>query len=472
MPTRNQIYKLACFFPLLWLISSCKVAEGPQLPSPTTMPTAFNGSTDTSSLGDIAWKNFFRDEQLVNLIDVALHNNPDLLGAVQRIEVARADYDISRGALLPSVDARLRVRSGDIYNNTLDGTIYGDRNTVTQTQNHFLGLVSTWEIDLWGRLKNRRRAAYARFLASEKGQHLLTTTLVSEVARLYYELLGLDNELETVEKNIQLQENALEIIKIQKIGGRATELAVQQFHAQLLRTKSLGFEKRQQIIEAENRLNLLLGRYPQHIPRGLSILKQDLPSVIQAGVPSDMLLRRPDIQQAELELLAAKADVEAARAAFLPAFTITPYAGLHTRSLTSLFSTPESIVLGFLGGLTAPIFQNRQIRADFNRAAAMNMEGFYSYQKSILTGYQEVVSNLQRVENYRSAYDLRKQETEVLLQAVSTSNELFMAGYASYLEVITAQTSVLEAELSMTNTRKEIFLSTIDLYRALGGGWK
>ncbi|MDX5422067.1 MAG: TolC family protein [Hymenobacteraceae bacterium] len=475
MPYHKPIHKFLGFLLLLLLVTGCKVFTPPQpdpLPARAKMPVSFGDSTDSTSLGDISWEQFFNDEHLVDLIDIALQNNPDQLVALQRIEMARANYNIARGAMLPSLDARFRVRSGNIYNNMLSGTIYGDRNTVTQTQNHFLGLQSTWEIDLWGRLKNRKKAAYVRFLATEKGQHLLTTTLVAEVARLYYELLGLDNELEAIEKNVELQETALEIIKIQKIGGRATELAVQQFHAQLLRTQSLGYEKKQRIAEVENQLNLLLGRYPQPIPRGESILLQHLPEVVQAGVPSDLLLRRPDIQQAELNLLAAKADVASARAAFLPSFTITPYAGFHTRSLPSMFNTPESIVMGFLGGITAPIFQQRVIREDFNRSVAANKEAFYTYQKSILTGYQEVLTNLQKVENFKKAYTLREQEAEVLTNAVSTSNDLFMAGYASYLEVITAQGSVLEAELSKANTRKEIFLAIVDLYRSLGGGWQ
>ncbi|MCC9168076.1 TolC family protein [Pontibacter harenae] len=469
-PFTNYLY----FSFFLLLISSCKLLSPPEkqpLPSLAKMPASFDGNTDSTSLGDIAWNNFFNDEYLVNLIDIALKNNLDQLVAIQRIEMARANYAIAQGATLPSLDVRFRARSGNIYNNLLSGTIYGDRNTVTQTQNHFLGLQSTWEIDLWGRLKNRRKAAYARFLATERGQHLLTTTLVAEVARLYYELLGLDNELEAIEKNIELQETALEIIKIQKIGGRATELAVQQFHAQLLRTQSLGYEKRQRITELENQLNLLLGRYPQTIPRGESILLQHLPEIVNTGVPADLLLRRPDIQQQELELIAAKADLEAARAAFLPSVTITPYAGLHSRSIPSLFNTPESLVLGFLGGITAPIFQNRIIRSEHSRSAALNKEAFYAYQRSILTAYQEVMTNLQKVENYKKAYALREQEAEVLTSAVSTSNDLFMAGYASYLEVITAQGSVLDAELNKANTRKEIFLALIDLYRSLGGGW-
>ncbi|MFT2008598.1 TolC family protein [Pontibacter sp. 13R65] len=467
----KPIYTFLCFFLIIGCVSSCKVVEPPQLPVAPEMPATFTGSTDTTNFADIHWKDFFNDPHLTSLIQTALQNNPDFLITLQRIEASRANYDIARGALLPSVDARLRVRSGDLMNNLLNGTIYGDRNVVTQTQNHFLGFVSTWEIDVWGRLKNQRKAAFTRYLASEKGRHLVSTTLVAEVARLYYELLGLDNEIETIEKNIALQETGLEIIKIQKIGGRATELAVQQFHAQLLRTKSLGFEKRQRIIETENELNVLLGRYPQPIPRGESIIVQHLPEAVNVGIPSDLLRHRPDVQQAEMELLATKADVEAARAAFLPSFTITPYAGVHSRTIPTLFNSPESLVFGLLGGVTAPIFQNRRIRSDYNRTVAQNFEAYYNYQKSIITGYEEISTNLQRVDNYKQAYTLREQETEVLLNAVSTSNDLFMAGYASYLEVITAQKSVLEAELGKANSRKDIFLALIDLYRSLGGGW-
>ena len=467
----NPIYKTLYFIFFLGLTSSCKLVELPQIPESDKPPSTFTGSTDTTSIGDLHWEDFFNDPQLISLLDTALKNNQDLLAAVQRIEIAKANFHIRKGALLPSLDARFRARTGNIRENLLANTINGE-NVANQTQNYFLGLQSSWEADIWGKLRNKREAAYARFLATEKGKHLVTTALVAEVARMYYELLGLDNELETIQKNIEFQEIALEMINIQKIGGRATELAVQQFEAQLLRTRSLGFEKRQRIIEVENELNLLLGRYPQPIERGESILEQHLPEAVMAGIPADMLLRRPDIQQAELLLLAAKADVEAARAEFLPSLTLTPYLGFNTTGFASLLKTPEALTLGMIGGITAPLFNKNQIRAGYNKATARNMEAFYEYQKAMLTGYQEVVSSLRRVENYRNVYDLRAQEAEVLSKAVNTSNDLFAAGYASYLEVITAQARVLEAELSLTNTRKEIFVSLIDLYRALGGGWK
>ena len=465
--------RLSFLFVCVWLLASgCKVADLPQLPSARPMPTTFAGDIDSLSMGDLIWEDFFNDPYLLSLIDTALNNNLDLRVASQRIELAQANYLRSKGALQPSLEGRVAANVGRIANNNDPGgdqSVADRRNGLGQV--YFIGFRSSWEVDLWRKLRLRREADYARFLASEKGRHLVITSLVSEVARLYYELLGLDNELETILKNIEYQEVALEMIEIQKIGGRATELAVQQFKAQLLRTQSLGYERQQDIVEAENQLNLLLGRYPQPIKRGTSILDQNLPKVVRAGVPASLLLRRPDVMQAELELSAMQADVKAARAEFFPSLVIDPYAGVDISELSALIN-PEAIVLGAFAGLTAPIFNKNRIRANYNRAASETMIAAYDYQQSVLNAYQEVLSNLKRVENYRKVYELRKAEAEVLTAAVSTSNDLFAAGYATYLEVITAQARVLEAELSVTNTRQEIFVTVIDLYRSLGGGWK
>ncbi len=453
----------------LGIISSCKVAQTPDLPPTTPLPSTFTEVTDSSSIGDIEWKNFFKDTFLVRLIDTALNHNPDLLIAIQRIEMARSNVLIRKGALLPSVNGLATADVGRMNANLIRNG--ADQSTPNLNQEYFVGLQSTWEIDLWGKLRNRKKAAYTRLLASEKGQHLVTTTLVADLSRLYYELLGLDSELEIIRSNVELQEIALEMIEIQKAGGRATELAVQQFSAQLLSTKALEAEKKQQIVEVENQINFLLGRFPQPIERGSSIREQNLPPELEVGIPADMLRRRPDIQQAELALLASGADVEAARAAFFPSLTLSPYLGFNAIRASTLVK-PEALALGALAGLSAPLFNMNRIKANYNRSIAMQMESYHTYQRTILNGYQEVISSLKRIENYSDVYDYKEEEVEVLIKAVNTSNDLFMAGYASYLEVITAQKSVLEAELGSISARKEIFLSIVDLYKALGGGWK
>ncbi|WP_034257039.1 efflux transporter outer membrane subunit [Adhaeribacter aquaticus] len=466
---------------LLSLVGACKVAPPVALPQTKQVPNSFGGATDSVSIGAISWKKFFTDPNLVNLIDTALQQNPDLQMAVQRIEMARANVMLSRGAFLPGIQGVASAsvdRYGEYtmtgvgnYDTNKSPNINRDQRVTNPVQDYLVGLRSFWEVDLWGKLRNYKKAAYARFLASEKGRNLVQTALVANVASMYYELLALDNELEILDRNIELQQLAVELIQVQKAGGRATELAVQQFRAQLLNTRSLQAMKQQEIVAIENQLNSMLGRFPQPINRGLPLNQQVLPANLQVGIPVNLLSRRPDIQQAELELIAAKANVAAVRASFLPALTISPYIGFNAFKAPLLFD-PASLAMGVLGGVTAPIFNQNILRSEYRRSAAGNREAFYGYQKALLTGYQEVLTSMRGIENYRRVADLKQQEVETLRSAVATSNDLFTAGYANYLEIITAQRGVLEAELVLTDTRKSIFLSSIDLYRALGGGWQ
>ncbi|GAA4371447.1 TolC family protein [Hymenobacter saemangeumensis] len=473
---------LFCF---LLLAAGCRVAAPVEPTAGPALPPAFSTRqprTDTLNAGRQPWREFFQDPALAALVDTALRQNPDLQLALQRVEVARAQYLGRRGALLPTVSAAASAGADRYGRYTLNGVGNYDTNLSPNierqqripgpvTPDFFLGLRSSWEIDLWGKLRSRRQAAYLRVLASEQGRHLVTTNLVAEVARHYYELLTADNQLAVLERNRTLQRKALGLMRVQKQAGRATELAVQQFEAQLLRTESLAHEAHQRITEAESSLNQLLGRYARPITRGRLLAEQVLPARLGAGVPATALLRRPDVRQAELELQAARADVDAARAAFLPSLTLTPYVGFNAFRASSLFD-PASLAYGALAGLSGPLLNRAQFRADYRQAVAGNYEAFYRYQQALQAGFREVVNGLQGLENYRAAASTRQQEVELLSRAVATSNELYVAGYATYLEVITAQRSVLEAELSLAESRQAQLLQSVNLYRALGGGWQ
>jgi len=453
-------------------------------PSPSA-PKTFTQAplTDTISIGATPWRQFFQDPALVGLIDTALQQNLDLRVAVQRVEVFQAQYLARRGALLPTVSATGTGGLDRYGEYTLNGVGNYDTNFSQNTLGNrripgplvpdlFVGLRSSWEIDIWGKLRSRRKAAYLRVLGSQQGRNLVVTNVVADVARAYYELLTLDNQLATLLRNARFQQEGLRLIRIQKKAGRVTELAVQQFAAQALRTESLAYGTRQRITETEASLNQLLGRYPQPIRRGAALpSQQGLPTRLGAGLPATALLRRPDVRQAELELRATSAEIDAARAAFLPSLTLTPYVGLNAFR-PSLLLNPGSVVYGALAGLAGPIINRAQYRADFQQAVAGNYEGYYRYQQALQTGFREVVVGLQGLENYRAVADLRAREVAQLQSAVATSNELFVAGYASYLEVITAQRSVLEAELSLADARQEQLLQSVNLYRALGGGWQ
>lgn len=478
---RFSIQRLIFFIVPVLLLNSCRVAEPPKLPNARPIPTSFSGNTDSTTIGNLDWKAFFSDSDLENLIDTALARNPDLQIATQRIDMARANFEYSRGALVPSVNAvaaagfdrygRYTLNGVGNFDTNLSPNIKGDKRIPDVTPDYFLGLRSNWEIDLWGKLRNRKRAAYVRFLASEKGRQLITTSLIAEVARLYYGLLALDSELEIIRENEALQRRASELVVVQKAAGRVTELAVQQFNAQLLNTRSLEAQVQQQIVETENQLNQLLGRFPQRIPRNKTISNQELPARVSAGIPSQMLRRRPDIQQAELAMEAANIDVEVARAEFLPSLNLTPYVGLNAFRASVLLD-PASLAFGVIGGLAAPVFNRRYLKSNYTMTVAQSREAFYGYQKTVLTGFSEVMTSLRGIENFKKVADLQAQEVAVLGQAATVSDELFATGYASYLEVITAQRSVLSAELSLINTKRAQFLAVIDLYRALGGGWE
>ncbi|RYC68127.1 efflux transporter outer membrane subunit [Spirosoma sordidisoli] len=462
-------------------LSGCRILHQPA-PTPVMMtPPSFTGNADSAGIGEQPFRSLFTDPNLVALIDTALVRNLDVKIALQRIEGARATYSISQGALLPQVDAvaaagvdrfgRYTLNGVGNFDTNLSDNVRGNLRIPDPTPDLFAGFRASWELDIWGKLRNRRRAAYNRVLASVEGRNLVVTALIADIARLYYSLLADDAELEIIRDNIELQQRAVDLVTIQKQAGRVTELAVQQFNAQLLNTRALEGQVRQQIVETENQLNGLLGRFPTPIPRGSSIRDQQLPGSVRAGVPAQLVRRRPDIRQAERELEAANIDVAVARAEFLPGLTLTPYLGLNAFRPGVLLN-PASVATGVLGSLVAPVFNRRLLRGNLASSQAQSREAYYAYQRAILTGVGEVVSRLQGLENYRDVADLQTQEVAVLRQAATTANDLFAASYATYLEVITAQRSVLDAELGLINTKQAQFTALIDLYRALGGGWQ
>lgn len=462
-------------------LGGCRVRHLPAPIPPLPLPGTYAGQSDTSTIGEKPYRNLFTDTYLVALVDTALNRNPDLRIALQRIEAARGVFGIQQGALLPQVDAVASVGVDRYGRYTLNGVgnfdtnfspnISSEQRIPNPTPDYFLGLRTTWELDLWGKLRNRRRAAFLRLLASQEGRNLVVTSLIADVAGLYYTLLALDGELEIIGENIELQQQALNLVEVQKAAGRVTELAVQQFRAQLLDTRSREGQIQQEIVQTENRLNYLLGRYPQPIARGASIEKQSLPPGIRAGVPVQLLRRRPDVRQAERELEAANVDVAVAQAEFWPSLRLSPYVGFNAFRPEVLLN-PQSLATGVLAGLTAPVFNRRLLKGNLLIAESQSREAFYVYQRSLLNGVSEVVTSLKGLENYRNVADLKRQEVAVLRQATTTSNELFANGYATYLEVITAQRSVLETELALISTRRAQFQSLVDLYRALGGGWE
>lgn len=460
---------------------SCAMPKPSAINKSAALPAAFQQSSDSMNIASLPQKVFFPDPALQKLIDTAITYNADIRIALQRIAASKAGLGVTQGLTKPGLDAVVSSgvdKFGDYtmnglgnYDMNLSPNIRKDQQIPLNMPDLFLGFRSSWEADIWGKLSNQKRAALNRYLATEQARKWVTTQLVSQVAELYYELLALDKEMEILQRNIKLQENGVEIVKVQKTGGRATELAVQQFTAQLLGTKSMLNVMKQRITATENILSAISGKYDFKIKRGAGITDLTIPRSIQIGIPAQLLVNRPDIKEAELLLEAAGAEVEATRKAFLPSLNISAYTALNSFKSSVLFS-PQSLTYGLVGGLVTPVLSKNRLKGNYQLATAAQQEAFELYRKQIIYAYHEVQTNLSGIEQYNKIYDLKVQETKSLQAAVASSNDLYMGGAATYLEVVSAQRGVLEAELDQINSKKTVFVYLINLYRSLGGGWK
>ncbi|MEI6264210.1 MAG: efflux transporter outer membrane subunit [Sphingobacteriia bacterium] len=457
---------------------SCKIPTATQVAPLQPMPGAFINTQDSTNSTDVNWKNFFKDQYLVALIDTALKNNLDVLTTLQDIEIAQNKVRFRNGMLYPSVIAGGGVSVEKVGRYTSQGAgdasaeITPGKPVPEHLTNFTLGLEASWEVDIWGKLRNSKKAAFTKYLSSVEGKHLVTTNLIAEIANSYYELLALDNNLDIIRETIGLLKNQFEVVKVQKEASVVTELAVKQFEAQLYNSQHYEFETQQAIVEVENKINFLLSRYPQKIERDKTTLTAQIPNQIKAGIPSQLLKNRPDIKQAELELLAAKLDVKTAELEFYPSLNITSTLGVQAFKPSYLFTLPESLLYSLAGGLMGPIINRNGIIAEFKTANAVQIQAMYGYQKTILNGFVEVANELSNISNLEKMYVLKSKEADVLKSAIDISNELFKYARANYLEVLTTQRDALETKLELVETRKRQFNSVTNMYRSLGGGWK
>lgn len=454
--------------------ASCAPAlmQGEAREANTRVPDAYTATRDTQTSARVDWNDFFSDAALVTLIDGALQNNQELNIAVQEILVANADVLARRGEYLPRLGFQAGAGIDKVGGTTSQGVSDEAHGLPATLQNYGLGFYASWEIDVWRKLRNAADAAVLRYLASVEGRNFMVTRLVAEIADLYYELMALDRALTVVRGNIELLENGLVVVRLQKEAARVTELAVTRFESEVLKNKSRQYEIQQQIVEAENRLNFLVGRFPQPVARDAATFLDLSPAVVHAGVPTQLLENRPDIRQAELELRAAKLDVDVARASFYPSLSIEAGVGYGATRATRLLNTPESLLYNLLGNLTAPLLNRNALTADYNAANARQMQAVLGYEKSILGAYTEVANQLAMIENIGSSYDLKAQQVERLTAAIDISNQLFASARADYLEVLTTRRDALEAQMELIETKQRQMTATVNLYQALGGGWR
>ncbi|MFC5457078.1 efflux transporter outer membrane subunit [Prosthecobacter fluviatilis] len=456
---------------LTLLASGC---AGVLLPKPITAPKTILTQEEARAQTAL-WRKHFTDPHLGRLIDQAIAGNNDLKIAFQRVQAARAQITASRGALAPALGIASGVGLRKFGYYTMDDagnrttTIYKDQIIPNTLPDFSLGLQTAWEVDLWGKLRSQRDAAMQRTLASVAGRRLVLVSLISDIATHYYDLLALDTTLTILDDNLRLQERAIETVQAQKAVGAANSLAIQQFEARARNLRSLKLEARQEILDLEAAIRLLLGNAGAKIQRSQQPLTSLSLPHLSKKVPASLLTQRPDVIQAEHEVAAARSDVKAARAAFLPSLNINGVLGFQAFRGDLLLNS-HSAAYSIAGGLVAPLVNRAAIRAQFQKASAEQLETLAAFQQSIVNAYVEVHNRQSKIRLLDELHKVKSEQVGLLAESVATSNELFATRRATYLEVLNAQQTTLEGRLELVDVNKRRFQLQISLYKALGGG--
>jgi multidrug efflux system outer membrane protein len=456
-------------------ISACKVSKDvatPKAELPANFRNAANTS-DTSSIADVQWKSFFTDVTLQNLIDSAIAKNYDMQIAVKNIEASQLLFKQVKWNYVPELNLNVTANSNRPSNNSITGLSIAQYNIGTKhVEDYNANLGLTWEADIWGKIRNQSRSALATYLQTAEAKKLLQTNIVASVSQGYYNLLMLDDQLAIAQKNVKLNDSTLRIIRLQFDAGQTTLLAVQQAEAQRLSAAQLvpGFE--QNIAIQENAIKVLTGSLPDRIERTVRLEEVAIPENLSAGVPSAVVSRRPDVKSAELALTIANANVGIAQANMYPSLTITGTGGLNTFRASNWFTIPASLFGTVAGAVAQPLLQHRQLKTQYKVALVDREKTVLQFRQSVLNAVGEVSDALVKIEKLKTQQGIIADRVSTLQKATSNANLLFRNGQATYLEVITAQSNVLQSELDLATVKNARLNAVSDLYRSVGGGWK
>ena len=458
----------ACSIPLL----STKKAE-------IQLPEHYNQQSQVSENAVNAnWQEFFDDTRLLDLINQAIVNNKEVNILMQRISIAANEVEARKGEYKPFVNFGAGAELGKVGEFTRNGAV--EKNLEIKEgkafpdplANYQFGLFSTWELDVWKKLRIATKVASMEYLASIEGKNFLVTKLVAEIANSYYELIAVDNQLDNLKQNIKIQQNALEVTRELQKYARATSLAVKRFEAEVQKNQSKEYLLKQQQTEIENRINFLLGRTPQPIQRTAIGFMELKPKFMQIGIPSELLQHRPDIRKAELELAAADLNIQVAKANFYPSLSIRAGLGFQAFNPKLLLTMPESLMYSLAGDVMAPLVNRSAITALYKNANAAQVQAAYEYEQTVINAFVEVSNQLANMDNLEKNYQLKSSQVKALTESVEVANQLFKSARAEYLEILLTQREALEAKSELIETKQKQMSAMVNLYRALGGGWK
>ena len=436
------------------------------------LPDRYVAVTDTASIAAIRWVDFFPDTILQKYIQTAINNNFSYVVALERVNQARLVLRQSKLAYLPQLDAGVSAglqRFGEYH---MDGI--GNRESETSIPDPYrdfnFGLRFQWELNIAGKVKNQKRAAIARYLASEEALNYVRSLLVCEVAAIYFELIGFDMRQTIYSRYMESLTASLALTRELVEQGFESSLASEQFEAKILSLKSMMLWEKHDASVKECTLAVLLGGLPAKIARMDFEKANSMNYPEHTGIPAQLIRFRPDIREAELQLYAAKLDVIVARAAFFPSVIIGGGGEYNSFELSKWFKTPASFVYDLAAGLTAPIFRQREIRVLWENAKSEQRIALKNYHQQVITSYAEVLNVLSEIETTKNMKQLKKQEVDILHHSQESALELFKLDFVSYLEVLSIMEKSLDAEIDYTQLSTAHALTHILLFRSLGGG--
>ncbi len=447
-----------------------KKSEVPAVQTPNTFRGADpNAVSDQNSIGDLKWFEVFKDPELQKLVRTAMVQNYDLRAAVVRIDAARANLGLARSEQFPQFEAGADLTSTRTSRNG-QFTVPGQSGRSRSFGSVLLNLL-TFELDVWGRLRAQTRAARAELRASEQDRRAVMTTVVADVASQYFVLLELDSELQIAKRTLATRENSLRLIKVRQQGGVATMSDVRQAEELVYQATQTIPDTERLIEQTENLISLLLGNNPAAIPRGRALTEQEEPPAVPAGLPSSLLERRPDIRAAEETLAAQKALVSVAKKAYFPRISLTGLLGFQSDQLSGLFTGP-SRVWSFVPQVTQPLFTGGRLKSDVKFAKAQQQLAVIQYEQTVQNAFREVSDALVQ---YRKFKEIRIQQG-LLVGTLRDRSRLaylrYEGGVDTLLNALDAERELFNAELDLTQTKRNELLSLVQLYKALGGGWQ
>jgi NodT family efflux transporter outer membrane factor (OMF) lipoprotein len=432
----------------------------------------FTATADTASVANLEWKEFFKDPVLQGLIEKGIKNNLDLQIALKQVASSQERLLQAKYLQYPDIGFGVTGQISRPSKNSMNGQSLNLFIGKDHVEDYNAAFNLSWEADIWGKIKNQQEVSRMQYLQTYEATKAIQTQVVAAIAQGYYNLLMLDKQMDIAKSNLELSSNTLSITEKMWESGDTTSLGVQQATAQKQSTELLISQLQQNIAIQENALSILVGEAPNKVSRGIEMSDTSLSQDLSTGLPAKMVSRRPDVRQQELVLLESNSLVGIAQANMYPSLKITANGGINSFKFDNWFQIPASLFGSVLGGITQPIFQKRQLKTDLAVAKIQREKNVLAFRQSVLNAMGEVSDALVSNESLKVQEQKATEQVTTLKDGIKSAQMLYKGGLANYLEVITAQSNSLQAELNLASVKRQRLSSIVDLYRALGGGWK